>query len=157
MKKLLIICALFLSFSAVKAEEVITIHLNNSPAKDITLANIQKITFDANGLNVICYDQNNTSYNFADIAKITFGEGVGIESIMATNTSIVVAPNPTKNYLMIEGADDLYGSDLNIYSISGSIVSKYNNWNGERVDVSQLNAGIYFVNVGATTVKFVKQ
>ena len=104
MKKLLILCALFLSFSAVKADEVITIHLNNSPAKDITLANIQKITFDANGLNVICYDQNNTSYNFADIAKITFGEGVGVESIMATNTSIVIAPNPTKNYLMIDNA-----------------------------------------------------
>lgn len=157
MKKLLILCALFLSFSAVKAEEVITIHLNNSPAKDITLANIQKITFDANGLNVFCYDNNNVSFNYSDINKLTFGEGVGVESIMATNTSIVVAPNPTKNYLMIEGADDLYGSDLNIYSISGSIVSKYNNWNGERVDVSQLNAGIYFVNVGATTVKFVKQ
>lgn len=157
MKKLLIICALFLSFSAVKAEEVITIHLNNSPAKDITLANIQKITFDANGLNVFCYDNNNETFNYSDINKLTFGEGVGVETFMAAKTSIVVAPNPTKSTLAINGADDLYGSDLRIYSISGSLISEHNNWNGERIDVSQLNAGIYFVNIGSTTTKFVKQ
>lgn len=157
MKKLLILCALFLSFSAVKAEEVITIHLNNSPAKDITLANIQKITFDANGLNVFCYDNNNESFNYSDINKLTFGEGVGVESLLADNASIMVSPNPTKSTLVISGGENLYGSDLRIYSISGSIISQHNNWNGETVDVSNLNAGIYFVNIGSTTTKFVKQ
>lgn len=157
MKKLLILCALFLSFSAVKADEVITIHLNDSPAKEITLANIQKITFDANGLNVFCYDNNNETFNYSDINKLTFGEGVGVESFMAAETSIVVAPNPTKSTLAINGGEDLYGSDLRIYSISGSLISEHNNWNGERIDVSQLNAGIYFVNIGSTITKFVKQ
>lgn len=157
MKKLLFICALVLSINAVKADEVITIHLNNSTAKDITVANIQKITFDTNGLNIFCNDNTNESYNYADVQKLTFGEGVGVESILANNTSIVVAPNPTKSTLVINGGDNLYGSDLRIYSISGALISQQDCWNGETIDVSNLNAGIYFVSIGGTTTKFVKQ
>lgn len=153
--KLLVICALFLSINAVKADEVITIHFNNASTENINILDIKKITFDESGLTV--FSETNNYFDYTSISKITFNEGVGIESILADNTSIVVAPNPTKNYLMINGADNLYGSDLYIYSISGAVVSKQAGWYGERVDVSNLNSGIYFVRIGSTTSKFVKQ
>ena len=103
------------------------------------------------------FSNTNSYFEYDRVRKITFNESVGIESILADNTSVVVAPNPTKSYLMINGADNLYGSDLYIYSISGAVVSKQAGWSGERVDVSNLNSGIYFVKIGSTTSKFVKQ
>lgn len=160
-KLLLTICALFLSISAVKADEVITIHLSNDNNREIDIKDIRKITFDEDSFYVHLYidDFYGTDNYFAYeyVNKITFGSGVGVETIMATNANAVVAPNPTQNYLDVKGAEELYGSDLRIYSLTGSLVTKQSNWNGERIDVSSLNAGIYFVNIGATTVKFVKQ
>lgn len=165
MKKLLIICALFLSINAVKADEVITVHLNDSAPKTFAITDATKITFDAEGINIFYPDTYcgtdgeviEYSVRYTDINKITFDEGVGMESIIATNTSVVLAPNPTKNYLVINNGDNLYGSDLYIYSITGTLMSKQTKWNGERIDVSSLNAGVYFISVGSTTAKFIKQ
>ena len=144
-----------MSINAGKADEVITIHLNDASAEKIGILDIQKITFDESGMTV--FSNTNSYFEYDRVRKITFNESVGIESILADNTSVVVAPNPTKSYLMINGADNLYGSDLYIYSISGAVVSKQAGWSGERVDVSNLNSGIYFVKIGSTTSKFVKQ
>lgn len=157
MRKILIICALILSAYAVKADEVITVHLNDSAPKTFAITDATKITFDAEGINVFSSVSASEFIEYSNIDKITFDEGVGIETIMSTNTSVVLAPNPTKNYLEVSGADEFYGSDLYIYSITGSLLSKQAKWNGERVDVSNLNSGIYFISIGATTAKFIKQ
>lgn len=157
MKKLLIICALFLSINAAKADEVITVHLNDSAPKTFAITDATKITFDAEGINIFSAVSDSEFIEYTDINKITFDEGVGLETIMATNTSVVLAPNPTQNYLVVNGAEKMYGYDLYVYSITGNIVSKQAKWNGERVDVSNLNSGIYFISIGSTTAKFIKQ
>jgi hypothetical protein len=65
-------------------------------------------------------------------------------------------PNPVKDYLIIEGigADDL---PFEIFNIAGV---KYKNGllkNGQRVEISKLAAGIYFMALGKQTIKFLKE
>jgi hypothetical protein len=64
-------------------------------------------------------------------------------------------PNPAENYVTIESAK---AADVKIYSISGQMLSQQNISEGtSTIDLSDLNAGIYFVSVNGTMVKVVKK
>ena len=102
-------------------------------------------------------DNTSSDFYFSDIVKVTFNEesGLSIETPNAQVTSIY--PNPVKDNLTIKNVDNMQESDIYIYSVTGLLVAKYSQWNGESIDVSHLNPGIYFVNTNSTTLKFVKQ
>ena len=101
-------------------------------------------------------DNTSNDFYFSDIIKITFNEqGTSIETVNASSASIF--PNPVKDNLIIQNAEKIYGSDIYIYSMTGVLVEKYSQWNGESINVSDLAPGVYFVNSNSTTLKFVKQ
>lgn len=144
--------------SVVNADEVITIHLKGteSSTKKISISDISKITFETGGFKVVTGNENYFEYN--DVKKITFDEsGENIETIFSKNSSLVASPNPTKDKLVIKGGDDLYGCSLYIYNLTGNLVSRHDNWNGETINISDLSSGIYFLNINSNTIKFIKQ
>ena len=64
-------------------------------------------------------------------------------------------PNPVKDYLTIESAN---AAVVKIYSVSGQMLSEQNISEGiNTIDLSNLNAGIYFISVNGTMVKVVRQ
>ncbi|MEJ6675408.1 MAG: T9SS type A sorting domain-containing protein, partial [Polaribacter sp.] len=71
------------------------------------------------------------------------------------SNSIIIYPNPVKNILTIDG---LVVQDVVIYSVLGKEVLKISNQN--RVNVSSLSKGVYFIKVSdginASTKKFIK-
>jgi hypothetical protein len=73
----------------------------------------------------------------------------GIQSL--SQNKIKLSPNPTLNYLNIElSSDKIYNTEINIVSIQGNIVFKKSVTfsNGLfRIDVSNLNNGIYIVHL----------
>ena len=102
------------------------------------------------------HDNISNDFYFSDVIKIAFNEeGTSITTPNASTASI--SPNPVKDNLMIQDAEKMYGSDICIYSVTGTLVSKYSQWNGESINVSHLSPGIYFVNTNSTTLKFVKK
>ena len=69
--------------------------------------------------------------------------------------AFVMYPNPAKDYVTIESAK---AADVKIYSISGQMLSEQNISEGiNTIDLSDLNAGIYFISVNGTMVKVVKK
>jgi hypothetical protein len=76
-------------------------------------------------------------------------------SIKDFSNSIIIYPNPVKNILTIDG---LVVQDVVIYSVLGKEVLKISNQN--RVNVSSLSKGVYFIKVSdginASTKKFIK-
>jgi len=73
---------------------------------------------------------------------------------------ISLYPNPTKGELFIASKQSLVGSEINIYDISGRLVIN-NKLTGNTVDVSNLNTGLYFLNLTIdgqrVKLQFIKQ
>ena len=64
-------------------------------------------------------------------------------------------PNPAENHITIECVKDAV---VKIYSVNGQMISQQNISEGiNTIDISNLNAGMYFVSVNETMVKIVKK
>lgn len=86
----------------------------------------------------------------------------GIIDDVAENTSILAYPNPVANTLHVMVADNTQASSINvkIYNTLGAMLqsSDIENHNGRiAVEVSSLPVGVYTLQIGSATVKFVKQ
>ncbi len=84
---------------------------------------------------------------------------VSVEVTVSINenneVAFVVYPNPAKNYVMIESIKE---AEVRIYSINGQMVSEQTISEGvNTIDISNLNAGMYFMNVNNSMIKIVKK
>lgn len=67
--------------------------------------------------------------------------------------AFVVYPNPAENYVMIESVKE---AEVSIYSINGQMVSSQTISEGTNtIDVSNLNAGMYFMKVNESMIKII--
>ena len=67
--------------------------------------------------------------------------------------AFVVYPNPAENYVMIESIKE---AEVSIYSINGQMVSSQTiNEGTNTIDVSSLKAGMYFMKVNESMIKFI--
>jgi LEA14-like dessication related protein len=87
--------------------------------------------------------------------------GNSINSIF-TQQAIDVFPNPSKGNFRINASYNLQNVEFNLVDISGkklSITAKTINENEAAIDVTSLNAGIYFLNIksenGSITKKII--
>lgn len=154
----LIIGLLLFTSQFAKADELISIYLSNSEYSPVRIdvANISTIKFKSTKIVVNKIDNTSSDFYFSDIKKITFNEeGTSIETYDASTASIF--PNPVKDNLIIQNAESIYGSDVYIYSMTGVLVNKLSQWNGEAIDTSNLSSGVYFIKTNSTTLKFIKQ
>ncbi len=108
-------------------------------------------------------DLESGTYNYAVSAVYEDGESEKATATVNFTVSIsennevafMMYPNPAENYVTIESAK---AADVKIYSISGQMLSQQNISEGtSTIDLSDLNAGIYFVSVNGTMVKVVKK
>ena len=108
-------------------------------------------------------DLESGTYNYAVSAVYEDGESEKATATINFTVSIsennevafMMYPNPAENYVTIESAK---AADVKIYSISGQMLSQQNISEGtSTIDLSDLNAGIYFVSVNGTMVKVVKK
>lgn len=155
----LIIVVLLFASSYVKADEL-NVYLKNtdmSPVR-IQISDISTIKFKPNRFIVNLQDNTSNKFYFSDTNKISFSTAnTLIERTNADASTANVFPNPVGNHLTINNIEKMYGSDIYIYSITGLLVEKHTQWNGETINVSNLTPGVYFININSTTLKFIKQ
>ena len=103
------------------------------------------------------------TYNYAVAAVYEDGESEKVSTTVTFTVSItennevafMMYPNPVKDYLTIESAN---AAVVKIYSVSGQMLSEQNiNEGTTTIDLSNLNAGIYFINVNETVVRLIRQ
>lgn len=69
--------------------------------------------------------------------------------------AFVMYPNPTDNYVMIEIVKQ---AEVKIYSINGQMLSQQTiNEGVNTIDVSSLNAGMYFIEIDGSMIKMIKK
>ena len=144
-------------FLDVSAEKIIQIEMSdaNVAPTEVAVAEISRIQFAAGSFSVK-YLQNDATamFNYAQVKRITFKDDSAIATTQATNKMVVV--NPVRENLLLKGGDALYGTDINIYSMTGTLVMQVAAWAGDAINVSHLTPGVYIINTQFETLKFVK-
>jgi hypothetical protein len=84
-----------------------------------------------------------------------------VQNIMEEDANVVIYPNPAHLSVSLMLTDKTDATDVFIYDVYGRIVKQYKLLSfgeaGVRLDVSSLQAGVYFVKIGDWSGKFVKE
>lgn len=75
-----------------------------------------------------------------------------------TNESVKIFPNPVNNVVYFDN-EKVKLNSIEIYSITGKMVLKtnFNSFKKEqKIDVSKLKSGLYFLKINNKTIKFIK-
>jgi ASPIC and UnbV/FG-GAP-like repeat/Secretion system C-terminal sorting domain len=90
--------------------------------------------------------------------NIVEGQVLGINDF-STSHKMLLSPNPVKDLLTLKLNLGIAYTSLSIYDVTGSIVYQQdiNGIGQEIIDVSFLNAGLYFISVEDRTIKLIKK
>ncbi|MBI5324295.1 MAG: T9SS type A sorting domain-containing protein [Ignavibacteriae bacterium] len=107
-------------------------------------------------INDFSIDANNYLHLGTDIGLLTnktILTGVEENTIIEV-ANISIYPNPATDFIQLHYSDNVKFSDVEIYNVLGIkvLVTDYK----DRIDVSGLNAGVYFLKTGGKIYKFVK-
>ena len=105
---------------------------------------------------------NNTPQ--ASIETFLFLDSISLTTNLSTISNLIsninIYPNPTENFLNISNPNNVEIKSISVVDINGRIVKNQSN-SLSQINVSDLNAGVYFVTIeaaeGKTTKKFIKQ
>lgn len=129
----------------------------------IHIDNLDKITFDDDGMQVLSINGSEDSYiSFNDMVMMTFEEGIqsGIDDVeISTSDDFSYIYQPSTQELTVLSANGI--SSIEIYSIQGHLIHSSQMTVAETtISLSQQPAGIYIVRVGNgvtfNSYKFIK-
>ncbi len=93
-----------------------------------------------------------TTSDWSDVWHFTTLEPSPVETKEKFDLSIY--PNPANNFVMIKGINNT--CSLKISDITGKIISEIKFYNGEVVDLSQINSGYYILKIIDGNKKYIK-
>lgn len=101
--------------------------------------------FEGNNFYRLIFVDINGSENFSDIVLVNFSD-----------LSPVISPNPCSQYFSINGLEGIY--DVTIFDVEGKqVFSKFNIIDHQKLDVTNLHSGIYFVFINSDTNNLIKK
>jgi len=138
-----------LAFSQVEGFDAgVSIGLKDKFLNTITAVNESK---------TISIDLNDNSKGDNRFELLFKNNGTIVENV--SNTILSIYPNPATDVLNISLSNGTSIETVNIYNVSGKLVNN-TKLNGNQIDISQLNNGVYMVEVitanGSFKTKFVK-
>jgi len=140
--------------------------VNDSANLDAWYTN-QGLPLNGNSINCLFTDQlywsTGSSTPWGSWTFVHGNPGLDMTNINQTQKiepNVNIYPSPTSNYLNLEGPKKDYS--LQILNIQGQLFNEMKNINGnQKIDVSFLPSGLYFINVnynkGKQTISFIKQ
>ena len=73
---------------------------------------------------------------------VNFDFGTG--EILNEANAVRIYPNPTTGKVYVSGADN---AKVMVYTVTGKLVASYDNFSSTLIDLSDLNEGIYIMNI----------
>lgn len=154
----LLAAATLLAVSAVAtAETTLTVTLPDGKTKTVKVTDASELSFGG-GVVKFAANADATPETFAltDETVITFNGGSGGVTDIATEAcTLRLRNNPVGDTLEIIGTTDA-PVRLEIYAVGGAMMLQRQQWQGETVDVSALNPGLYILKINNQTIKFLK-
>lgn len=132
-----------------------TIELENAPSQTIVLDNIPKITFSENDMIVSVTDSDDLIFPMDNIVSYGFIETeAGADTISSDSD---VALRVSDGDISVRNIEP--GSHVRVYNLQGITVTEVIAGDDKTafVDTSSLPSGVYIVNYGIHSTKFVKK
>jgi len=152
-KSFLTVAVLLIAGQLLTAQEwrIITLSADGAEAT-YALTEVQKIVFENDAMTV----NMKSGSDATGISSVSFVPAqVGVEPLKS-ESSVFVFPNPVKTNLTVAGVDK--NVRINLLDLKGAVLqSVISQDNSTDIDVSSLQQGLYLLQVGKQTVKFIKQ
>lgn len=117
----------------------------------ITAASSKVFTPIQNGSYAVEVDLNNCK----DTSICETILNVGIEEFSTTST-LIIFPNPASDYMMIESEISNVNNRIKVFDITSKLILEHQmKSNKEQIDISKLNNGLYFIQLGSDIEKLV--
>lgn len=144
----------FSNYEAIVSQNLI-VQQKNGTENPISLSAIRKLVFNSNSLQVRNISGISTDFLLADVRKIFFSNTSSSEDKIV-NEKLITYPNPATSELNIIVSDPVPNC-IEIYNFQGRrIKTEIVNDELERIDISDLQSGIFLLKAGLHTTKFVK-
>lgn len=137
-----------------------TVRISVNSFTGVDLTKIIGLQFDMSGVA----SATGTVY-LDNIRLVKAGSSVitGIQESVTKDNYLGVYPNPADEYIVVEGVNENKNilSLITVMAIDGRVVLteaiKETNMNEQTIDISSLPAGLYLINTGTQTQKFIKK
>ena len=126
-----------------------------SPATNLNSATTQNPVFTATEGGDFTYTVTVTSGNETASATVTFHvvDNTGVNEIDANQVSLY--PNPASSVINIEGVGEFNNLEVTLVSLQGQVVM--NVFNALEINVKDIDAGVYFVNINCDGRQIIKK
>ncbi|MFT4061722.1 MAG: T9SS type A sorting domain-containing protein [Edaphocola sp.] len=144
----------------VLAQTSLTVLQYSGTSQTFEVAEAGKIYFSSGSLVVDANGNGTTAtVSVSLIRKITFASSDATGGISANTQNddvVAIYPNPATNYVTIAAPANTK-VQVGLFSIDGKQILAGTYANGAQIDIAQLRAGIYLVNINNKNFKLVKQ
>ena len=125
---------------------------NGGQATAAELGFVYGLAFDAADNLYISDDSNNV------VHKVTNVAAAGIEQFANSNEQVTIYPNPATNSFQVSLAGNSEETSLSVYNMLGNTVKQATVYNSQSlIDISELNSGIYVLELSNSTGRVVKR
>ena len=99
----------------------------------------------ADAQNVNLYNSANTSQNLHWFIAPVSTSSTALRAVVSTNEAFSILPNPVINEMSVTG---VAGSEIEVFDLNGlSVLKRFDAEDAETLDMSELRAGIYVVEI----------
>ena len=154
-EKLLSLSAGLLAFAGAASGQGISVVSSNGTTTNIPFTEIRSMVFDNHNLHVNRTECQDNYFSLTFTSQVVFAENLGLKDVSG-KSPFTVYPNPATDQLHISLTDPS-AHRAEIRNLQGGIVQTFDVSGEQTIDVSPLSAGIYFIHIDGTSVKFVKQ
>lgn len=157
MKKWYFLGVLLLSMTAFSQTGVVITYYDNTQ-QQFNVQTTGKLFFSGDNLQIQIDDTvtQPTSIPVTIIQRITFTNNLSTTQQTAAVIRLNLFPNPGSEYIQISSADEEI-LQVKIYNNNGQLLQNGSYFPMQNIDVSNLESGIYWVQVNGATLKFVKR
>lgn len=150
---MLLLVAFLFSASYLMAENSILLNYKDGSIKTYALVQVSKLTFNSGNVVVNLKDGTNASSPIANLNKITIGDASGVNETLSDKSGVsILIGNDEISFAGISGSQQ-----VNIYSLSGSLVASNTITESGNIPIENLSRGVYFLKIDSNITKFFKK
>ncbi len=154
---LIVLCIVFAGLQQANSQNnALIIQKADNSLSNTELTTIKKITFQNSNL-VLHYTSGTTGeFLLTDVRKIMFGPVSEVINPQLNETELIVFPNPASDFLWIKDGVTK-NEEIRIISVTGQLILNIKHITQDnKIDISGLKPGVYFIRTNGALSKFIK-
>ncbi|MBR5028744.1 MAG: T9SS type A sorting domain-containing protein [Bacteroidales bacterium] len=138
-----------------QAQTSLTVRFTDGTSQNYVIPTSGGIYFDGDSIMHLQTVSGQVSHRVDEVRGVVFPNSNSISDATIETGQIVLYPNPSKDYITIDGGDEGI-QQITVFSANGVAVIQGAFRKGEKIDVSSLKRGMYIVKINGNALKMYK-